>query len=113
MFGNGKKTIRRYHSSDPGSHLPGAGTIRYENNVSELLIRQVDVASVAPQTWSDCVEVLTAMFAPPNLLSNLCIEIATVRQGGTEHLVKSVDQCALRISSLFTLLLAESKRTAP
>ena len=37
------------------------------------------------------VEVLMAMFAPPNLLSNVCRKIATVRQGGIEHLGESVD----------------------
>ena len=52
------------------------------------------------------------MFAPPNLLSNLCGEIATIRQGGTAHPGKKVDQYALRISSIFTRLLAESQRSA-
>ena len=53
------------------------------------------------------------MFAPPNLLSNLCRGIATTKQGGTERLGESVDQYALRISSPFTRLLAESQRNAP
>ena len=53
------------------------------------------------------------MYAPPNLLSNLYREIATIKQGGTEHLGESVDQYTLRISSLFTRLLAESQGTAP
>ena len=40
---------------------------RYENTLAELRIRRVDVTSVAPQTWSDWVEALTAMLALPNL----------------------------------------------
>ena len=40
---------------------------------------------------------MTAMFAPPNLLSNLCRQIATMKQGDTEHPRKSVDQYALRV----------------
>ena len=32
---------------------------------------------------------------------------------GKEHLGESVEQYALRVSSIFTRLLAESKRTAP
>ena len=64
---------------------------RLENILAELRIRQVDVILVAPQIWSDWEEPMTAMFAPPNLLSNLCREFATVRQGGKEHLgVRSI-----------------------
>ena len=53
------------------------------------------------------------MFAPLNLSSNLFRETATVRNGGTEHLGESVGQYALPIRSLFTQLLAQSKRTSP
>ena len=52
---------------------------RAKNTLAELRARQIDVTPVAPQTWSDWVEALMVMFAPPNLLSNLCREIATVR----------------------------------
>ena len=77
------------------------------------MVRQIDVVPVAPQTWSDWIEALTAMLAPLNLLSNLCRGIVTIKQGGTEHPGESVDQYALRISSIFTQLLAESQRTTP
>ena len=73
----------------------------------------MDVAPVAPQTWTDWVEALTAMFAPRNLLANLCREIATLRQSDEKHPGENVDQYALHISSLFTRLLAEAARTAP
>ena len=53
------------------------------------------------------------MFAPPNLLANLCQEITTLRQSDEKHPGKNVDQCALRISSLFTRPLAEAARTTP
>ena len=66
-----------------------------------------------PRLWRDWVKTLTAMFAPPNLLSNSCRETAPIKQGGTEHPGESVGQYALRISSLFNRLLAESHRTAP
>ena len=59
------------------------------------------------------MEALTAMFAPPNLLANLCREIATLRQSDEKHLRENVDQYALRISSLFTRLLTEEARTTP
>ena len=81
---------------------------RSDNTLAELRVLQIDVTPVASQTWSDWVEALTVMFVPPNLLSNLRRQIATIKQGGTEHPGESVDQSALRISSLFTRLLAES-----
>ena len=59
------------------------------------------------------MEALTAMFAPPNLLANLCREIATLRQSDEKHPGENVDQYALRISSLFTRLLTEAARTTP
>ena len=52
------------------------------------------------------------MFAPPNLLATLSREIATIRQWENHHLGETVDQHALRISSVFTPLLTEVKRTA-
>ena len=73
----------------------------------------MDVTPVAPQTWSSWVEVLTAMFASPNVLANLCREIATLRQSNEKHPGENVDQNALCISSLFTRLLAEAARTTP
>ena len=86
---------------------------RSENTLSNLRVRQMDITPFPPQTWNDWVEALTAMFAPPNLLANLCQEIATLRQSVEKHPGENVDQCALRISSLFTLLLAEAARTTP
>ena len=68
---------------------------------------------VAPRSWSDWVEALTAMFAPQNLLANLCRDIATLRQRDEKHPGENVDQYALRISSLFTRLLTEAARTRP
>ena len=59
------------------------------------------------------MEALTAMFAPPKLLANLCREIATLRQSDEKHPGENVDQYALRISSLFTRLLAEAARITP
>ena len=59
------------------------------------------------------MKALTAMFAPPNVLANLCREIATLRHNDEKHPGEEVDQYALRISSLFTRLLAESARTTP
>ena len=59
------------------------------------------------------MEALTAMFAPSNLLANLCREIATLRQYDKKHPGENVDQYALRISSLFTRLLTEAARTTP
>ena len=53
------------------------------------------------------------MFTPPNLLANLCRGIATLRQSDEKHPGENVDQYALRISSLFTRLLAEAARTTP
>ena len=67
---------------------------------------------MAPRSWSDWVEALTAMFAPPNLLANLCRDIATLRQRDEKHPGENVDQYA-RISSLFTGLLTEAARTRP
>ena len=78
---------------------------RSKNTLAELRVRQIGVAPVAPQTCIDWVEALTVMFAPPDLLSNSCGEIATIRQCGTEQPGQNVDQYALRISSIFTLLL--------
>ena len=45
------------------------GTLEWQsgNTLADLRVRQMDVTPVAPQTWSDWVESLTAMFAPPNL----------------------------------------------
>ena len=71
----------------------------------------MDITLVAPQTWSDWVEALTAMFAPPDLLTNLCLEIATLRQSDEKHPGENVGQYALRISNLFTRLLTEAART--
>ena len=68
---------------------------------------------MAPRSWSDWVGALTAMFAPPNLLANLCREIATLPQRDEKHPGENVDQYALRISSLFTRLLTEAARTTP
>ena len=73
----------------------------------------MDITPVTPQTWSDWVEALTAMFTPPNLLANLCREIATLRQSDEKHPGENVDQHALRISSFFTRLLTEAARTTP
>ena len=70
------------------------GTLEWRsgNTLAELRVRQIDVTAVTPQTWSDWVEALTAMFAPKNpLSSNLCREIATTKQGGTEHPGESVE----------------------
>ena len=53
---------------------------RSENTLSNMKLHRTDVTPVAPRSWSDWVEALTAMFAPPNLLANLCREIATLRQ---------------------------------
>ena len=53
------------------------------------------------------------MFAHPNVLAKLSSEIGTIRQCETHHLGETVGQYALLISSVFTLLLAEVKRTAP
>ena len=52
------------------------------------------------------------MFAPPNVLATLSRKIATIRQCGKHHLGETVDQYALRISSIFTPLLTGVKRTA-
>ena len=49
----------------------------------------------------------------PNLLANLCREIAILRQSDEKHPGENVDQYALRISSLFTKLLTEAARTTP
>ena len=86
---------------------------RSEYALAELRVRQIDVSPVVPHTCSDWVEALTTMFAPPYLLSNLCRDVTSVRQGGTENFGESADQHALRISSLFKRLLPELKRTAP
>ena len=59
------------------------------------------------------MEALTAMFAPPNVLANLCREIATLRQSDEKDLGENIDQYALRISSLFARLLTEAARTTP
>ena len=59
------------------------------------------------------MKALTAMFAPPNLLANLCREIATLRQSDEKNPGENIDQYALRISSLFTRLLTEAARTTP
>ena len=40
---------------------------RSENTLSNLRLHRMDVTPVAPRSWSDWVEALTAMFAPPNL----------------------------------------------
>ena len=53
---------------------------RSENTLSNMKLHRVDATPVAPRSWSDWVEALTAIFAPPNLLANLCREIATLRQ---------------------------------
>ena len=86
---------------------------RSENTLSNLRLHRMDVTPVAPRSWSDWVEALTAMFAPPNLLANLCRDIATLRQRDEKHPGENVDQYALRISSLFTRLLTEAARTRP
>ena len=86
---------------------------RSENTLSNLRLHRMDVTPVAPRSWSDWVEALTAMFAPPNLLVNLCRDIATLRQRDEKHPGENVDQYALRISSLFTRLLTEAARTRP
>ena len=86
---------------------------RSESTLTNLKVRQMDVTPVAPQSWSDWVEALTAMFAPPNLLANLCREIGTLRQSGEKHPGENVHQYALHISSLFTRLQTEAARTAP
>ena len=78
-----------------------------------MKLHRMDVTPVAPRSWSDWVEALTAMFAPPNLLANLCREIATLRQRDQKHPGANVDQYALRISSLFTRLPTEAARTTP
>ena len=86
---------------------------RSENTLSNLKLHRMNVTPVAPCSWSDWVEALTAMFAPPNLLANLCRDIATLRQRDEKHPGENVDQYALRISSLFTRLLTEAARTRP
>ena len=86
---------------------------RSENTLSNLRLHRMDITPVAPRSWSDWVEALTAMFAPPNLLANLCRDIATLRQRDEKHPGENVDQYALRISSLFTRLLTEAARTRP
>ena len=79
---------------------------RSENVLAELRTREADVILVAPRTRSDWVEAFTATFAPSNLLSNLCREIDTITQGKKKHLPKeTIDQYALRISSVSTRLL--------
>ena len=86
---------------------------RSENTLSNLKLHRMNITPVAPRSWSDWVEALTAMFAPPNLLANLCRDIATLRQRDEKHPGENVDQYALRISSLFTRLLTEAARTRP
>ena len=86
---------------------------RSENTLSNLRLHRMNVTPVAPRSWGDWVEALTAMFAPPNLLANLCRDIATLRQRDEKHPGENVDQYALRISSLFTRLLTEAARTGP
>ena len=86
---------------------------RSESTLSNLKLHQMDVTPVVPRSWSDWVEALTVMFAPPNLLANLCREIATLRQSDEKHPGGNVDQYALRISSLFTKLLTEATLTTP
>ena len=86
---------------------------RSENTLSNMKLHRMDVTPVAPRSWSDWVEALTAMFASPNLLANLCREIATLWQRDEKHPGENVDQYALRISSLFTRLLTEAARTTP
>ena len=44
---------------------------RYENTLSNMKLHRMDVTPVAPRSWSDWIEALTAMFAPPNLLDKL------------------------------------------
>ena len=41
---------------------------RSESILTNLKVRQMDVTPVAPRSWSDWVEALTAMFAPPKPL---------------------------------------------
>ena len=50
---------------------------RSENTLFNMKLHRMDVTQVAPRSWSDWVEALTAMFAPPNLFANLCRDIAT------------------------------------
>ena len=86
---------------------------RSENTLSNLKLHQMDVTPVAPRSWSEWVEALTAMFTPPNFLANLCGEIATLWQSDEKHPGENVDQYALRISNLSTRLLTEATRTTP
>ena len=86
---------------------------RSENTLSNIKLHRMDVTPVASRSWSDWEEALTAMFAPPNLLANLCRDIATLWQRDEKHPGENVDQYALRISSLFTRLLTEAARTTP
>ena len=86
---------------------------RSESTLFNLKIHQMDVTPVAPRSWSNWVEALTEMFAPPNLLANLCRDIATLRQSDEKHPGENVDRYTLRISSLFTRLLTEAARTTP
>ena len=86
---------------------------RSENTLSNMKLHRMDVTPAAPRSWSDWVEALTAMFAPANLLANLCRDIATLRQRDEKHPGENVDQYALRISRLFTRLLTEAARTTP
>ena len=86
---------------------------RSENPLSSMKLHRMNVNPVAPRSWSDWVEALTAMFAPPNLLAILCRDIATLRQRDEKHPGENVDQYALRISSFFTRLLTEAACTTP
>ena len=92
------------------------GTLEWlsDHALVELRTRETDVITVTPHTtWGGWVEELTAMFSPPNYLTNLCRKTATVGQGDKKHLRETVDQYALCITSVSTRLLGESKRTAP
>ena len=86
---------------------------RSENTLSNMKLHRMDVTPVAPRSWSDWVEALTAMFAPPNLSANLCREIATSQQRDEKHPGETFEQYALRISVIFTRLLTEAARTTP
>ena len=117
-----KSTSEPYDSSIPLEHVGLKkyrqlvfGTLEWlsEHALVELRAQENGVIHVAPRTWGNGVEELTAMFSPPNYLTNLCREIATMGQGDKKNLGEAVDQYAFCITRVSARLLSESKRTVP